>query len=164
MLISFKLSLPMRSLKLSVLNGLLVAAMYCGAASVFASEFQNCVDSGTEYIVGGGASQAAKDALPHSKCLVSTSNTLEKPKASKSLKFEKSLRTDRDVSTAALKVNLYDKRTVEDRNLILNAELRKAQSLKENLSHKKSNGQVVDELELKRLDADIKALKNELSR
>ncbi len=129
---------------------------------------QTCFDTNTQYIIGGinKVEDRAVSAVPHSdsKCFISEVDSVAKSKTLRTLKIDKTIKLDRNISPVAIKVNLYDKKTVEDRNFILNAELRKAISLKEDLSKKKSNGQAVDESQLSRLDADITAIKNELSR
>ena len=133
--------------------------------NVIADTTQPCLDTKTQYIIGGQPilEDAAK-LQKNSKCFISEVDNEVKSKTIKSLKIDRTIKLDRAISPVAIKVNLYDKKTVEDRNYILNAELRKATSLKEELSKKKSNGQSVDEAQLSRLDADITALKNELSR
>lgn len=129
---------------------------------------QSCADTNTQYIIGGinKVDDIAVSAVPqnNSKCFISEIDAVPKSNTTKALKIDKTIKLDRAVSPVAIKVNLYDKKTVEDRNFILNAELRKAILLKEDLSKKKSNGQAVDESQLGRLDADITAIKNELSR
>lgn len=129
---------------------------------------QSCADTNTQYIIGGinKVDDKAALAVPQndSKCFISEVDTLAKSNTTKTLKIDKTIKLDRAISPVAIKVNLYDKKTVEDRNFILNAELRKAILLKEDLSNKKSNGQAVDASQLSRLDADITAIKNELSR
>ena len=124
-----------------------------------------CLDTKTQYIIGGQLiSEDVAKQQKNSKCFISEVDSLVKSKMNRSLKIDSTIKLDRTISPVAIKVNLYDKKTVEDRNYILNVELRKANSLKEELSKKKSNGQSVDEAQLSRLDADITALKNELSR
>lgn len=126
---------------------------------------QSCADANTQYIIGG--KNAVDDKAPtenNSKCFISEISDVSKSSNVRALKIDKTIKINRDISPVALKINLYDKKTVEDRTFILNNELRKALLLKEELSKKKSNGQSVDELQLSRLDADITALKNELSR
>lgn len=128
----------------------LSAAVPIGA---IASDSNECITAKIEFIIGGQAETVAKP-----KCFVSSfSETVN----SKNLKL---IKPDRAQSGLASKVNLNDKKTVEDRNTILNSELRKAVSQKEDLSKKKSSGQAVDDMQLNRLDADIAALKNELAR
>lgn len=130
-----------------------------------AQTMQACTDNSTQYIIGGKSILDEKtSSQKDSKCFISLVDDISKFKTSKTLKLDKTLKTNRDVSNVAIKVNLYDKKTVEDRNFILNTELRNAIVIKEDLSKKKSNGQPVDEAQLSRLDADITALKNELSR
>jgi hypothetical protein len=142
-----------------------------GTVAAQAELTQVCADASTEYIIGGKSLQGDQSlAQVNSKCLVTPSNEVVASKAvlanktAKTLKLDKTVKLDREVSNTALKVNLYDKRTTEDRYFILNAELRKAISLKDELSKKKGSGQAVDEQQLSRLDADIAALKNELAR
>lgn len=144
---------------------LVVGVSLAGVLHARAELVQSCADASTEYIIGGQSLQNDKSAVQiNSKCFISAVTDAARLKKSKAFKFDKSVKLDRDVNNVAIKVNLYDKKTVEDRNFILNAELRKAILLKEELSKNKSNGKSVDELQLSRIDADITALKNELSR
>jgi hypothetical protein len=146
-------------------NALILCSAFMLLCSASAQTMQACADNSTQYIIGGQP-VAENKALPQkdSKCFVSEIDGVVKLKTVKTLKIDKTIKLDRDINPVAIKVNLYDKKTVEDRNFILNAELRKAIIIKEDLSKKKSSGQAVDEQQLSRLDADIAALKNELSR
>lgn len=134
-------------------------------ANVSAETTQSCLDKTTQYIIGGQpVAENVVKLEKKSKCFISEIDSTAKSKTVKSLKIDKTIKLDRDISHVAIKVNLYDKKTVEDRNLILNSELRKAILLKEELLKKKSSGHSVGEVELNRLDGDIAALRNELSR
>ncbi len=117
-----------------------------------------------EVIVGGKAGNAKVQDEQISKCFISTFTDPIKSKSAHLLKLDKSLKPDRSINNLAVKVNLYDTNRSADRNNILNSELLKAISQKNDLLKKKVDGQSVDELQFNRIEADIGALQREIAR
>ena len=138
---------------------ILIISVYAGSAAA-----NECGVNKIEVIVGGKAGNVKVQDEQISKCFISTFTDPVKSKSAHLLKLDKSLKPDRSINNLAVKVNLYDTNRSADRSNILNSELLKAISQKNDLLKKKVDGQSVDELQFNRIEADIGALQREIAR
>ena len=115
-----------------------------------------------QVIVGGKVGNLKVSNEQNSKCIIYSVSDSKKPR--QMLKLDKSANVTASQRNNAIVINLNDPATVKDRNFILQSELKKAVLLKDELLNKKKSGIIIDDLQLNRLDADIVAIKNEISR
>lgn len=117
-------------------------------SKLFSQDLGNCKVNNIEFIIGGKSNSQS-----NSFCINSKENT-------KNIKEIKNTATRNSMKI----VDLKDKNTVTDRVFILQNELKKAINLKNEFLIKQNSGVKFDKQQLKRVEADIRAIKNELSR
>ena len=115
---------------------------------LFSQDLGNCKINNIEFIIGGAANQNSNGSCTNSN--YNTNST-------------KNIKTN-TIRNSTKMIDLKDKNTLADRVFILQNELKKAVNLKNEFLIKQSNGINFDEQQLKRVEADIRAIKNELNR